>query len=1687
MKTKINHKACNFYFKIFLCLLLFASFFIHPIELFAQFQNLGKVQDKFKSIPKENLRLFTTLDSHLYSKLMKIEKSGDLERNVSLKKYKDPLIQIDDLNRVRVEVGVPEVRNKYSTKLRELGCEIKYENNKFKRYDCWLPILSIEKVAKLDFVSFIRAIELPITNEVVSVGDTVHRTIDVRNAFPYNGSNIKVGIISTGVDHLSNSVDAGELPNNVQVINNRFVDDEGTAMLEIVHDLAPGSELAFADKGFSESDFANNIDLLQQAGCQIICDDIAYFHEPSFQEGIISNKVQEFVNSGGLYISSAGNDRKNHYIGDYYNAGDNWNRFELTGGGFSNYLTITAKHFLTFKIWLQWNEEYGASNDDYDLYLTDDNWNVVDSSVTVQNGSNDPYEIISHTYLVGFDEYKTYHIFIKNRNGNATPRKLNLWIYKALLEAQGRKHESSTFGHCTSAYCISTAAVYPYFPNSLENYSSEGPVLIYSYDSNGDPISFTERIKPDISAVDGVQTFVGQQGNFPNPFSGTSAAAPHIAGIAALLWSIDINKNNIQIRDAIENTAVNLPDPQSTKNNQFGEGRADAYDAALLFVPHVIIQQVQFDKTSYLPNEPATITVTLADNLAGADVSFQVNNSTPIATTDMGNGVYQKTFNVPSQTGQYPVIVYAAKDGYLDATPYQTTLTVSNPNEGHDFKAQSFTLNRTNIDPGQSVTLQGSVKNNGIYSETNVPVVFTLKDPNGNIVNSATDFVTLQPNFVSQIFEHTFSTSPNGPEGFYLSEIRTQLSTDFDPSNDFLQQSVYVGPSPDYGQYETDFLEVLVRNVPYTANGYIHTYLARGTSGGRKFCQLKVEKVGSGNPETKFCYKNDITKYDNENYAMIYRADFGADCAFDYGFPSNSINIEPNQLIVDAGIPGYYHVVTSANNPELDHPMYGEDGEIVDPWLSNANQNGTEFDILVNAPLSAERRTYNYWATIFASGDYAQILRLIVHEPHNIKALSILPSNGTTDTIGNTISIEGVFQNAGGYDEPSVNIKLQIDGPSSFQFIGNQYLNIPQGTQSTAQFSFNTLGLNPGQYAITLTAIVPNDPYPDNIVSSNINLIERPNQAPLVTITSPSGGDEFSFPDIVVTGTASDPTMNLGKEVLKNKSLIGLASNEGKFLNPDNITIVLVKVNDGNWDPANGLSNWNISATLNEGLNTIYAKSIDDQGVESNTDSVTVMYNIPPIVTITFPNEGDIFTDSLITVEGTASDPDGTIVLVQVKLNNGSWQNANGTTTWNLPITLISGTNTINARSKDDADSYSDIVSVTVYYNTAYQISGAVTYDNSNNTPLSNINLNLMQGNNLINSTSTNTSGNYSFPNVSDGSYSIESSTNKPWGGGNSADALLIMRHWAGLETLSGLRYTAADVNASGTITNADALQVMRRWAGVINSFNSGDWAFDQVNFNVNGSDVTENFKGICFGDVNGTYTPSVIMKPAGNVYAVSNESAYLDESGTVDIPVVVKGNTKISSMSLVLNYPEDLLTIKSITPGLNGMIYNTIDGTIKTAWASLESVIVDGERTLFTITVKVKEKLKDRKIQITVDPASEFTDDRAKVIEGIKISIPVISGYLPSEFTLSDNYPNPFNPSTLIEYSLPADAQVKMEVYNILGERVSVLVDKLQKPGKYQVMWNAIELPSGVYIYRFTAFNEHKNFSKIKKMLLVK
>ncbi|MEI7649985.1 MAG: S8 family serine peptidase, partial [Methanomicrobiales archaeon] len=432
----------------------------------------------------------------------------------------------------------------------------------------WVDIQNLLTIASLDGVRNIREVIPPVVRmgSVTTQGDAIHKTANVRSMFGYNGSGVKIGIISDGVDHIADSKATGDLPSNVHVLSNTRGGDEGTAMLEIVYDMVPEADLYFHDCGSNTVAFNAAIDELKANGCTVICDDIGWITQPFFEDGSIATHISSVLSSNQIvYISSAGNAAQKHYQGEFYsNAGTNWTDFSSGTDATYKSLYLSLPAGSSVRIVLEWNDQFGYSGNDYDLYLSKTTMGDLGYSIDRQTGTGDPLESISYTNTGSttiegkIDVYKY----------SGASKTLELYIYprdRASVYTNNIVISDSVFGHPAVPDVIAAAAVYQGTPTIIESFSSRGPVTI-TYPSA------VSRLKPDISGVDGVS--VTGAGGFSNPFYGTSAAAPHIAAVVAQIWGAHPTLTPAQVRSALYTSAVVLG--TTGRDTTFGYGRADA-------------------------------------------------------------------------------------------------------------------------------------------------------------------------------------------------------------------------------------------------------------------------------------------------------------------------------------------------------------------------------------------------------------------------------------------------------------------------------------------------------------------------------------------------------------------------------------------------------------------------------------------------------------------------------------------------------------------------------------------------------------------------------------------------------------------------------------------------------------------------------------------------------------------------------------------------------------------------------------------------------------------------------------------------------------------------------------------------------------------------------------------------------
>jgi hypothetical protein len=609
-----------------------------------------------------------------------VAQAGPLSREALPRAVQDAMhgrhLRMNDAGEVQVYVLLQAVDDAALQALSAHGVTVEIRDPARKRVQARVPAGRLQEVASLPMVTFIRLPNYAIRRigSFTTEGDAISHASDARTQFSIDGTGVKVGVLSDGIKGMfatgctscggasGGPIATGDLPASTGTRNASGVltassggvtgrsfqansdleglppasppcgfagaGAEGTALLEIVHDLAPGAQLAFAN---ADTDLAFNqaVNFLASTN-DVVVDDLGFFGDAYDGTSAVSSNTAAALNNPSnrirTYVTSVGNEADEHYYGAYTDSGvdgttiggitqggrlhlfqANAATVDVLGLGPRPYNLISLPRSAEVVIFLSWDDPMGASTNNYDLYLVQQSTGkVVASSVDVQNGHADPVEFIDYVNGGAAD---SFWIVIQNVGDRAQAKNLNLFSFgpECALAGPGRlsptRFERHNFNTATQsvaaqsdaggspvsvisvgAICSASSAAAAVFGSALPNpscldrnnataefFSSRGPTL-------------DGRTKPDVASIDGVS--ITAAGSFSAPFFGTSAAAPHVAGIAALTLQSapclvsgssgarDAVTARTTLRDLILNGAVALASP--APDNTFGAGRADA-------------------------------------------------------------------------------------------------------------------------------------------------------------------------------------------------------------------------------------------------------------------------------------------------------------------------------------------------------------------------------------------------------------------------------------------------------------------------------------------------------------------------------------------------------------------------------------------------------------------------------------------------------------------------------------------------------------------------------------------------------------------------------------------------------------------------------------------------------------------------------------------------------------------------------------------------------------------------------------------------------------------------------------------------------------------------------------------------------------------------------------------------------
>ncbi|MCD4679182.1 MAG: PKD domain-containing protein [Bacteroidales bacterium] len=400
------------------------------------------------------------------------------------------------------------------------------------------------------------------------------------------------------------------------------------------------------------------------------------------------------------------------------------------------------------------------------------------------------------------------------------------------------------------------------------------------------------------------------------------------------------------------------------------------------------------------------------------------------------------------------------------------------------------------------------------------------------------------------------------------------------------------------------------------------------------------------------------------------------------------------------------------------------------------------------------------------------------------------------------------------------------------------------------------------------------------------------------------------------------------------------------------------------------------------------------------------------------------------------------------------------------------------------------ISSDTIVVSIGYRLEGTIAYKNASNTAINNTKLLLTDAGGTIDSLITDINGYYLFDYMANGDYYTVPHCTKAWGGGNSTDALAVMKHFVGLIYLYGLNADAADVNATGYANSADALMVQQRYLGMISSFSAGDWVFENNLIPLYGVSIVNDFYGLCYGDVNGSYTPPS-TKQTPTVSLNIKNTIEIDNNEIINVPLITETPISVAAISLELFYPQELIIIEDVSLAKNSnekLLFYFKNGILRISWYSLESVDFNTNDILLNISLRIKKdvEITGDYCNFTLSPYCELSDIAVHVIDNVKLNMPALSIMnTPLNNYLGYNHPNPFLSITQIEYGISEPGFIRLRIFNILGEEAALLVNERQDKGNYQVNFDASGLKPGNYFYTIEVSRNANSFTKTRIMQL--
>ena len=556
--------------------------------------------------------------------------------------------------------------------LMALGATGIVESPRLAVIQAWIPASQLNAVGELPGVLRVGLPRYAVSKQAPSLkpqtragsvdteGDRILHASAFRAVTGVTGKGVAVGVISDGDQHIADSQKTGDLPADIwddpkdaggsDGFSPASSGDEGTAMMEIVYDLAPGlDQLGFCGPQTTVDFITCLDDFKTNISSNVIVDDLGFPGGAMFSQDTFTSAVESFAsdNPNVHLVTATGNDGEGFWEGTWTTAaalpvsttvnGVSYTEamnFD-TSGGSNPYLQIDVNQGDVIDYLVEWDDSWSdttKANDpnDFDVVVFDSNTGAgtpvacnqginigpdpTKASSTKCNQSNTsslnspgPQPIQGSQWTA---KQSTYYLEVFGVRGSLNGKRIKILVFdqSAFQVVLTPFTSGSVYGHAALAEPTETSVGALFSGDlSLESFSSTGPVEM------GTGGATSSIMKPDFVAPDGVS--VTGAGGFQTPFFGTSAAAPHIAGLMALLISGYPNQSPYTL---LKESAT--PKGSPVPNGQFGHGLPDMQtllDEGIFPSPTVTIS-TPTDKASISLGQPTKFSGSCTTHGSGA-------------------------------------------------------------------------------------------------------------------------------------------------------------------------------------------------------------------------------------------------------------------------------------------------------------------------------------------------------------------------------------------------------------------------------------------------------------------------------------------------------------------------------------------------------------------------------------------------------------------------------------------------------------------------------------------------------------------------------------------------------------------------------------------------------------------------------------------------------------------------------------------------------------------------------------------------------------------------------------------------------------------------------------------------------------------------------------------------------------